>query len=75
MSSASIERTLELWASSLRDVKARMRPLFGDVRVASSANQFLDGLTGRSHTNDINRQMIEYRFDQIAKRRMKPGPR
>ena len=44
MSSASIETTLELWASSLRDVKARMRPLFGDVRVASSANQFLDGL-------------------------------
>ena len=44
MSGASIETTLELWASSLRDVKARMRPLFGDVRVASSANQFLDGL-------------------------------
>jgi SRSO17 transposase len=44
MSSASIETTLELWASSLRDVKARMRPVFGDVRVASSANQFLDGL-------------------------------
>lgn len=46
MSSASIETTLELWASSLRDVKARMRPLFGDGRVASSANQFLDGLLG-----------------------------
>ncbi len=46
MSSASIETTLELWASSLRDVKGRMRPLFGDVRVASSANQFLDGLLG-----------------------------
>ena len=46
MSSASIETTLELWASSLRDVKARLRPLFGDVRVASSANQFLDGLLG-----------------------------
>src|SRR3984885_11091815 len=44
MSSGSIETTLELWASSLRDVKSRMRPLFGDVRVASSANQFLDGL-------------------------------
>jgi SRSO17 transposase len=44
MSSASIETTLELWASSLRDVKARMRPLFGDGRVAASANQFLDGL-------------------------------
>ena len=44
MSGASIETTLELWASSWRDVKARMRPLFGDVRVASSANLFLDGL-------------------------------
>lgn len=44
MSGASIETTLALWASSLRDVKARMRPLFGDIRVASSANQFLDGL-------------------------------
>ncbi len=46
MSSASIETTLELWASSLRDVKARMAPLFGDVRIASSANHFLDGLLG-----------------------------
>lgn len=46
MSGASIETTLELWASSLREVKARLRPLFGDARVASSANQFLDGLLG-----------------------------
>jgi len=44
MSGASIETTLELWASSLRDVKARMRPLFGHSRVATSANLFLDGL-------------------------------
>jgi hypothetical protein len=29
---------------SLWDVKARMRPLFGDIRVASSVNRFLDGL-------------------------------
>jgi hypothetical protein len=28
MAGASIEATLELWASSLRDVKARMRSLF-----------------------------------------------
>ena len=27
MSGASIEETLELWAASLREVKARMRPL------------------------------------------------
>jgi SRSO17 transposase len=46
MSSASIETTLELWASSLRDVKARMRGLFTQERVAASAGQFLDGLLG-----------------------------
>ncbi len=43
---ASIEATLELWASSLRDVKARMRPLFNQERVAASASSFLDGLLG-----------------------------
>jgi SRSO17 transposase len=43
---ASIEATLELWASSLRDVKARIRPLFTQDRVAASAGQFLDGLLG-----------------------------
>ena len=46
MSGASIETTLELWASSLRDVKARMRPLFTQERVAASAGSFLDGLLG-----------------------------
>ena len=46
MTGASIETTLELWASSLRDVKARMRGLFTQERVASSANLFLDGLLG-----------------------------
>ena len=46
MSGASIEVTLELWASSLRDVKARIRPLFTQDRVAASAGQFLDGLLG-----------------------------
>ena len=46
MSGASIERTLELWASSLRDVKARMRPLFQQERMAISAGLFLDGLLG-----------------------------
>ena len=43
---ASIEATLELWASSLRDVKGRMRPLFTQERVAASAGLFLDGLLG-----------------------------
>jgi hypothetical protein len=46
MAGASIEATLELWASSLRDVKARMRPLFTQERVAASAGQLLDGLLG-----------------------------
>src|SRR5712671_7398996 len=46
MTGASIETTLELWASSLRDVKARIRPLFRQERVAISASQFLDGLLG-----------------------------
>jgi SRSO17 transposase len=46
MSGASIETTLELWASSLRDVKARIRSLFTQSRVAASASLFLDGLLG-----------------------------
>ena len=46
MSGASIEQTLELWAASLREVKARMRPLFTQERVAMSAGLFLDGLLG-----------------------------
>ena len=46
MSGASIEATLELWASSLREVKARIRPLFTRARVATSAGLFLDGLLG-----------------------------
>jgi SRSO17 transposase len=45
MAGASIETTLELWASSLRDVKTRIRPLFSQERVAA-AGQFLDGLLG-----------------------------
>src|SRR5271163_4640540 len=46
MMGASIESTLELWASSLREVKGRMRPLFTQERVAASAGSFLDGLLG-----------------------------
>jgi len=41
MAGASIETTLEFWASSLRDVKARMRPLFTQERVAASAQYLL----------------------------------
>ena len=46
MAVASIETTLELWASALREVKARMRPLFTQRRVAVSAGLFLDSLLG-----------------------------
>ena len=46
MTGASIETTLELWASSLRDVKGRMRGLFTQEHVAASAGAFLDGLLG-----------------------------
>jgi SRSO17 transposase len=41
---ASVETTLELWASSLRSVKGRMRPLFAQERSAMNAGLFLDGL-------------------------------
>src|SRR3954452_8871325 len=43
---ASVEDTLTLWASSLRDVKQRIRRLFTQERVAAAAGQFLDGLLG-----------------------------
>src|ERR1700741_3850083 len=46
MAGASIETTLEIWASSLRDVKVRIRPLFTQQRVAASAGLFLDGILG-----------------------------
>jgi SRSO17 transposase len=46
VSGASVEATLELWASELRGAKARMRPLFTQERVARSADSFLDGLLG-----------------------------
>ena len=46
MTGISIETTLELWASSLRAIKARMAPLFSQERVAASAGLFLDGLLG-----------------------------
>ena len=46
ISGVSVEATLDLWASSLRDAKARLRPLFTQARVATSAELFLDGLLG-----------------------------
>ncbi|MDQ4059781.1 MAG: IS701 family transposase [Pseudomonadota bacterium] len=46
MTGVSVEVALELWASSLRHVKQRIRPLFTQERVAASAGSFLDGLLG-----------------------------
>jgi SRSO17 transposase len=46
MTGASIETTLELWASSLRNIKSRIGPLFTQHRVAASAGLLLDGLLG-----------------------------
>ena len=46
MTGASIETTLELWATGLRDAKARLRRVFKQERVAASAGLFLDGLLG-----------------------------
>jgi len=46
MSGASIEATLELWASSLGEVKRRVRPLFAQDRAATNAGLFVDGLLG-----------------------------
>ena len=43
---ASLATRLDVWASSLRAVTERMRPLFTQDRVAASANAFLDGLLG-----------------------------
>ena len=44
MTGVSVETALELWASSLRDVKGRIRPLFQQDRMAASAGLFLDAL-------------------------------
>jgi SRSO17 transposase len=46
MTGGSVEATLELWASSLREVKGRIRPLFRQARMAASAGLFLDALLG-----------------------------
>ena len=46
MAAGSVEATVELWASSLRDVKGRIRPLFQQARMAQSAGLFLDALLG-----------------------------
>jgi SRSO17 transposase len=49
MIGASIETTRELWASSLREVKKRIRPSFAQERAALNAGLFVDGLLGDEH--------------------------
>src|SRR5215217_8810387 len=46
MAAGSVEATLELWASSLRTVKERIRPVFRQDRTAAAAGLFLDALLG-----------------------------
>lgn len=68
MMGASIETTLDLWASSLRDVKARIRGLFTQKRVAASANLFLDGLLGggRWEANELRDIVRGYVVKHLA---------
>src|SRR5665213_2532571 len=46
MAVTSFRRTLEVCKASLVDVKERIRPLFGQQRVADCAGQYLDALVG-----------------------------
>ena len=46
MTGGSVEATLEVWASLLREVKGRIRPLFQQERMAASAGLFLSALLG-----------------------------
>src|SRR5688500_12087384 len=46
MPAASLDTTLELWSTTLRQAKQRIRSLFAASSVAASANAFLDGLLG-----------------------------
>lgn len=43
---ASVEDVLELTLEALRDAKTRMRPVFGQKRIAMSAGRFLETLLG-----------------------------
>ena len=52
MTGGSVEATLEEWASSLRDAKGRIRPLFQQERMAASAGLFLDALLGPERRED-----------------------
>lgn len=43
---ASVEVVLELTLEALREAKARIRPVFGQERIAASAGHFLETLLG-----------------------------
>jgi hypothetical protein len=69
MTGASIETTLDLWASSLREVKSRMRPLFAQERAALNAGLFVDGLLG----DELSRQDgLPWMPSPLASRLSKP---
>ena len=51
MTSGSVEATLDLWASSLRDVKGRIRPLFLQERMANAAIDIYLATTVLSRTS------------------------
>ena len=42
----SVEAMLDLWSATLREGKARLRPLFKHPSVAESASAYIDGLLG-----------------------------
>ena len=68
MTGVSVEAALELWASALRDVKGRMRPLFQQDRMAASAGLFLDALLGRAQWDaDALRDVVrDYVVETLA---------
>jgi len=61
---ASIEETLALWAVSLREIKKRIGPLFGQERVAKNAGLFLKVCSETSNARPVG----------CARRRRRSGP-
>lgn len=57
MTGASIQTTLELCASLLREVKARMRGLFTQQRVAASADCSWTGCWGASGADKVDARL------------------
>src|SRR3954449_1602115 len=57
MPAASLETTLELWSTTLRQAKPRMRPLFAAASVATSANAFLATLAQHHATGAVRHRL------------------